>query len=679
MPSHALKDSKNESLAKTQNQNGLVKENEGSLEFSDNRSETALLSSQLGVIAGSSRVKQLFSYQHKADQFTNNPSFSSSSALRSAEAGSASVQLKANKDGLPENLRSGIEQLSGLSMSDVRIHRNSDKPAQLQAHAYAQGTDIHLGPGQEKHLPHEAWHVVQQKQGRVAPTVQLKGQVAINDSTVLEQEADILGAKAQRLGMSTAGSPEAGIAQRKVTEEEEVVQGKFVQGNVAQLEEKGAVEQTVEAGMTAVGVADKINSGVATAVGGEGVVKAGLINDGASGIAGSVFGNLQSLVDFVKSGAKLWEKRDWESGADFFLQAADTASTITATLSQYKVMDAIPVFGPAIAAFKAGMGIFKSNRSLKLLREFEEGKKAKLTEEEKLTLNRYVTSLKVEIGSNSIDFALSIGKAVGDFFPVVGTAFGVAQTAKSAFEAGYNAWVSYKSSKERQALSRISGGSEAELGEAELAQAGALASKVAKAEPDSLKDSKATLLDMVNNKFEIEEAKTNISTATDAKTKSDYAAKESLLTTRLNESIAIYNSTMEDIDPTAKISIADIENLQVIHAKVIRTYLDKKVKEKSYYERLKSSIGTVIPAASPLKDVILKELNKSASLLTDKEIQELSAGQHAAALWKKTQTALKEASEGRSYFTREELDAKVTSILKKYKVPDEQISLIVRD
>jgi hypothetical protein len=27
-------------------------------------------------------------------------------------------------------------------------------------------------PGQEQHLPHEAWHVVQQKQGRVKPTGQ---------------------------------------------------------------------------------------------------------------------------------------------------------------------------------------------------------------------------------------------------------------------------------------------------------------------------------------------------------------------------------------------------------------------------------------------------------------------------------------------------------------------------
>ena len=81
-------------------------------------------------------------------------------------------------------------------MDDVKVHYNSDKPAQLQAHAYAQGTDIHLAKGQEKHLPHEAWHVVQQKQGRVEPTLQMKGKVNINDDVALENEADIMGAKA---------------------------------------------------------------------------------------------------------------------------------------------------------------------------------------------------------------------------------------------------------------------------------------------------------------------------------------------------------------------------------------------------------------------------------------------------------------------------------------------------
>lgn len=81
-------------------------------------------------------------------------------------------QLK-NDTGLPDMLKSGIENLSGFSMDDVKVHYNSDKPAQLQAFAFAQGTDIHVGEGQEKHIPHEAWHVVQQKQGRVKPTVQM--------------------------------------------------------------------------------------------------------------------------------------------------------------------------------------------------------------------------------------------------------------------------------------------------------------------------------------------------------------------------------------------------------------------------------------------------------------------------------------------------------------------------
>lgn len=103
-----------------------------------------------------------------------------------------------NKTGLPNQLKSGIENLSGFSLDDVKVHRNSDKPAQLQAHAYAQGTDIHLGPGQEKHLPHEAWHVVQQKQGRVKPTMQMKA-FNINDDVGLEREADNLGGKAMEL------------------------------------------------------------------------------------------------------------------------------------------------------------------------------------------------------------------------------------------------------------------------------------------------------------------------------------------------------------------------------------------------------------------------------------------------------------------------------------------------
>ena len=110
------------------------------------------------------------------------------------------IQKKNNNGGLPSNLKSGVEKLSGQDMSDVSVHKNSDKPAQLNAHAYAQGKDIHLGPGQEKHLPHEAWHIAQQKQGRVQPNKQLKSDIPINDDDSLEKEADEMGMKALQAG-----------------------------------------------------------------------------------------------------------------------------------------------------------------------------------------------------------------------------------------------------------------------------------------------------------------------------------------------------------------------------------------------------------------------------------------------------------------------------------------------
>ena len=100
-----------------------------------------------------------------------------------------------NNTGLPDRLKAGVESLSGLSMDGVKVHYNSPQPAQLNAYAYAQGSDIHLAPGQEQHLPHEAWHVVQQLQGRVQPTLQAKG-VSINDNDGLEREADLMGSKA---------------------------------------------------------------------------------------------------------------------------------------------------------------------------------------------------------------------------------------------------------------------------------------------------------------------------------------------------------------------------------------------------------------------------------------------------------------------------------------------------
>lgn len=120
----------------------------------------------------------------------------SSSATNSA---SKSAPLADNRTGLPTQLKTGMESVSGVDLSHVKVHYNSAKPAQLNAHAYAQGSQIHLGPGQEKHLPHELGHVVQQAQGRVAPTTQFKG-AKINDDPSLESEATSLGSRAMQAG-----------------------------------------------------------------------------------------------------------------------------------------------------------------------------------------------------------------------------------------------------------------------------------------------------------------------------------------------------------------------------------------------------------------------------------------------------------------------------------------------
>lgn len=135
-----------------------------------------------------------------------------------------------NNTGLPDNLKSGVESLSGYSLDNVRVHYNSSKPPAVQAYAYTQGTDIHIAPGQEKRLPHEAWHVTQQMSGRVAPTTNVGG-MPINDDSVLEREADSMGSKAveykstEDVGLpnllpSKTVAPVRNVSQRKLIESE---------------------------------------------------------------------------------------------------------------------------------------------------------------------------------------------------------------------------------------------------------------------------------------------------------------------------------------------------------------------------------------------------------------------------------------------------------------------------
>lgn len=103
---------------------------------------------------------------------------------------SKAIQRTAGNQAVLEMLQKAERQY-GVPMDDVRIHYNSDKPKAVQALAYTMGTDVYIGPGQEKHLKHELGHVVQQKLGKVKPTGEVNG-LPLNTAPALEQAADKL-------------------------------------------------------------------------------------------------------------------------------------------------------------------------------------------------------------------------------------------------------------------------------------------------------------------------------------------------------------------------------------------------------------------------------------------------------------------------------------------------------
>ncbi len=130
-------------------------------------------------------------------------------------SGPASTSTKTN---MPEDVQTKMEGSFGTDFSDVNIHKNDSSATDMGAHAYTQGNNVHFAPGQydpsstkgQELIGHELTHVVQQRQGRVQAMAAKLGWgtsnqaatgntgMAINDSPTLENEADIMGAKAAR-------------------------------------------------------------------------------------------------------------------------------------------------------------------------------------------------------------------------------------------------------------------------------------------------------------------------------------------------------------------------------------------------------------------------------------------------------------------------------------------------
>ncbi len=210
MSANADKAQENKSQSIANENSQMQSDGESAVQFVDNRPETIALRKRKEIANNSPQAKQLKAFQKIVG---NSPRAKQIAQLRTItknySAQQHPIQKRENKTGLPDHLKSGLENLSNLSMDDVKVHYNSDKPAQLKAHAYAQSANIYLSPGQEKHLPHEAWHVVQQKLGRVQPSTQMKHNrrtIELNDDAGLEKEADVMGEKALQMKFSETGN-----------------------------------------------------------------------------------------------------------------------------------------------------------------------------------------------------------------------------------------------------------------------------------------------------------------------------------------------------------------------------------------------------------------------------------------------------------------------------------------
>lgn len=94
-----------------------------------------------------------------------------------------------NNTGLSDSMKQALERKTGFSADEVRVYRNSSRPAEMGALAISEGPNIYLGPGNDRFLNHELGHWVQKKMGRVTATKMENG-VPINDDPLLEQEAD---------------------------------------------------------------------------------------------------------------------------------------------------------------------------------------------------------------------------------------------------------------------------------------------------------------------------------------------------------------------------------------------------------------------------------------------------------------------------------------------------------
>ncbi|WP_347352196.1 DUF4157 domain-containing protein [Intrasporangium sp.] len=176
-------------------------------------------------------------------------------------AGVHEVLTGGSGQGLDEDTRADMEARLGADFGDVRVHTDAqahESARAVGAHAYTVGRDIVFQRGTfdtksaagRTMLAHELTHVVQQRSGPVDgtpieggvkvsdPSDRFEREAAANAERVMTAPAPLTGAQRSVSGEGAALA--APTAQREEGEEEEAVQGVFVQREEEAPEEESA-------------------------------------------------------------------------------------------------------------------------------------------------------------------------------------------------------------------------------------------------------------------------------------------------------------------------------------------------------------------------------------------------------------------------------------------------------
>jgi hypothetical protein len=133
MNTHADKKQENKNQVVSAETSQLQSGGKSTFQFINNRPEAVAQRKLQEMANNSPQISQLRAFQEMAD---NSPQAKQAAKLQSiADNYSAQQQLpiqkKENNTVLPDNLKTGMENLSGMSLDDVKVHRDSDKPAHL--------------------------------------------------------------------------------------------------------------------------------------------------------------------------------------------------------------------------------------------------------------------------------------------------------------------------------------------------------------------------------------------------------------------------------------------------------------------------------------------------------------------------------------------------------------------